>query len=360
MSPSPSWRHQGLTGELYAQPARIPERQTLPGLHIAHGHPAHAPGRSRARRRHRHHRPARRPGICDKGSSVPGRPGSAGRGGGGSLPLLVGPDIRLKMRVYEERGVREYWVVDPGNKTMTVYKRDDSGRFGKATAIVLADTPRAADFSAALPEFVLDWRPFRRRGNRIEPSHGRARRIRKTPWAPISWRPSFPTTTRPPPAGPDLRQHGAGGLGLHHRPGHSREGGGQLPALVPRPSAFSRLHGSRAQCGAGPDPEAAGALGGRFRGRTPHGADRRPGGRRHRPPPPGLGPVSPLLRLPDSGDPCKHMAAAYLYLARKSTRNPSASFSCAAWISGRNSPWATATPSSAGRPRSPRQGCPHP
>ncbi len=158
MSPSPSWRHQGLTGELYAQLREFlkgkPCRVFISPLDTL----LHAPGEEAA------------PDddidtivqpdvlvICDKGKlgsrAVRGAPDVAVEV---LSPYSWDRDIRLKMRVYEERGVREYWVVDPGNKTMTVYKRDDSGRFGKATAIVLADTPRAADFSAALPEFVLD------------------------------------------------------------------------------------------------------------------------------------------------------------------------------------------------------------
>ncbi len=158
MSPSPSWRHQGLTGELFAQlhaylkgkPCRVfispldtllhqPQEENAPDDDID---------------------TIVQPDVlvvCDKGKL-----GSrAVRGAPDVAVEVISPyswdrDVRLKMRVYEERGVREYWVVDPGNETVAVYKRDADKGFGKAITIVLADTESASDFSEALPEFVLD------------------------------------------------------------------------------------------------------------------------------------------------------------------------------------------------------------
>ena len=158
MSPSPSWRHQGLIGELFAQlhdflkgkPCRvfISPLDTL----------LHAPGEEDASDDAID--TIVQPDVlvvCDKNKLGP----RAVRGAPDVAVEVLSPyswdrDIRLKMRVYEERGVREYWVVDPGNKTVAVYKRETDGRFGKATTIVLADTAEAADFSAALPGFTLD------------------------------------------------------------------------------------------------------------------------------------------------------------------------------------------------------------
>jgi len=158
MAPSPSWRHQSLTGELFAQlhaflkgkPCRvfISPLDTL--LHLPQD--ADAPDDDIDT--------IVQPDVlvvCDR-EKLGSR---AVRGAPDVVVEVISPyswdrDVRLMMRVYEERGVREYWLVDPGNKTVAVYKRGADGLFGKATALVLADTERAAEFSAALPEFVLD------------------------------------------------------------------------------------------------------------------------------------------------------------------------------------------------------------
>jgi hypothetical protein len=80
-------------------------------------------------------------------------------------------DLRLKMRIYEERGVREYWVLDPGNRLLTVYVRDAAGHFQASRTLVApstststakgspaaTDTPAPeAELSAVLPGFHLD------------------------------------------------------------------------------------------------------------------------------------------------------------------------------------------------------------
>lgn len=39
-------------------------------------------------------------------------------------------DLNDKYRLYESRGVREYWVVDPGNRALTVFRLGPSGDFG--------------------------------------------------------------------------------------------------------------------------------------------------------------------------------------------------------------------------------------
>ena len=38
-------------------------------------------------------------------------------------------DITVKLELYERAGVREYWVIDPGNEAIMVYLLDESGRY---------------------------------------------------------------------------------------------------------------------------------------------------------------------------------------------------------------------------------------
>lgn len=160
MSPSPSWRHQGLVGELFGQMRSFlkdkPCRAFISPLDIL----LHAPGEENATDDEID--TVVQPDvlvICEKDKlgvrAVRGAPDIAVEV---LSPYSWDRDIRLKMRVYEERGVAEYWVADPGNKTVTVYKREKDGRFGKATIIVAADTSEALGFSAVLPGFALDVR----------------------------------------------------------------------------------------------------------------------------------------------------------------------------------------------------------
>ena len=41
-------------------------------------------------------------------------------------------DLRVKYRLYQKAGVREYWIVDPKNKTVQVFTLDDHGYYGAA------------------------------------------------------------------------------------------------------------------------------------------------------------------------------------------------------------------------------------
>jgi Uma2 family endonuclease len=34
-------------------------------------------------------------------------------------------DLREKFRVFEERGIKEYWIVDPGLKKIEIYENQD-------------------------------------------------------------------------------------------------------------------------------------------------------------------------------------------------------------------------------------------
>jgi Uma2 family endonuclease len=46
-------------------------------------------------------------------------------------PATARKDLKEKFLRYERAGVREYWIVDPLGKIVTVYKRSDAGLFGR-------------------------------------------------------------------------------------------------------------------------------------------------------------------------------------------------------------------------------------
>jgi len=52
-------------------------------------------------------------------------------------------DMNEKLSLYERHGVREYWIVDPGNKYVHVYVLSQSGAYPKTPALYLADATLA-------------------------------------------------------------------------------------------------------------------------------------------------------------------------------------------------------------------------
>lgn len=61
-------------------------------------------------------------------------------------------DIREKFSLYEESGVPEYWIVSPGEKTITCYLLNEgkyklSGEYGEPGSIPVA----------SLPEYTMQW-----------------------------------------------------------------------------------------------------------------------------------------------------------------------------------------------------------
>ncbi|ANX03835.1 Uma2 family endonuclease [Immundisolibacter cernigliae] len=69
-------------------------------------------------------------------------------------PATAGHDHIVKRAVYERAGVREYWLVHPVDRIVTVY-RLDAGRFGVPEVREL--TGRQA--VGALPQVEIDWEP---------------------------------------------------------------------------------------------------------------------------------------------------------------------------------------------------------
>jgi Uma2 family endonuclease len=50
-------------------------------------------------------------------------------------PYTANKDFHIKLDLYERHGVREYWIVDPGNKFIHVYVLDDSGHYSEEPEI---------------------------------------------------------------------------------------------------------------------------------------------------------------------------------------------------------------------------------
>jgi Uma2 family endonuclease len=45
-------------------------------------------------------------------------------------PWTLKKDLDAKFALNERSGIREYWVIDPGSRTVHVYRREASGRYG--------------------------------------------------------------------------------------------------------------------------------------------------------------------------------------------------------------------------------------
>ena len=61
-------------------------------------------------------------------------------------------DQKVKVPVYERAGVREVWLIDPLDCTLTLY-RLDAGRYGRPTVLALeGQTPLSA-----VPGVTIDW-----------------------------------------------------------------------------------------------------------------------------------------------------------------------------------------------------------
>lgn len=160
MSPSPSWRHQGMLLELGVQLRNFldgkPCRVFIAPLDVL----LLAPEQD-AETDDDDIDTVVQPDvlvICDK-TKLGAR---AVRGAPEIAVEILSPyswsrDTKLKLDAYERRGVREYWIVDPGNKVISVFMRVDGGGFGPAETVVAEpDGVTGAFSSAVLPGFALD------------------------------------------------------------------------------------------------------------------------------------------------------------------------------------------------------------
>ncbi len=67
-------------------------------------------------------------------------------------PETAARDMKIKRDLYERVGVREYWLVDPANKTVQIYLQGADGRYGRPEIYAAGDRVKVGIF----PELVVD------------------------------------------------------------------------------------------------------------------------------------------------------------------------------------------------------------
>ena len=61
-------------------------------------------------------------------------------------PSTAARDQREKLALYERFGVEEYWLVHPGDRLLTIYRRNESGLYGRAQLFDEEATVTAPNF----------------------------------------------------------------------------------------------------------------------------------------------------------------------------------------------------------------------
>ncbi len=61
-------------------------------------------------------------------------------------------DLNEKFNLYEQAGVKEYWVVFPSEQAVEVYQLDDNNKYVKTGSYESSDQIT----SGILPEFIVD------------------------------------------------------------------------------------------------------------------------------------------------------------------------------------------------------------
>jgi Uma2 family endonuclease len=67
-------------------------------------------------------------------------------------PSTARHDRTVKLAAYERAGVREVWLIDPVNLTLTIY-RLEAGCYGRATTLEHKGRTRLT----AVPDVTIDW-----------------------------------------------------------------------------------------------------------------------------------------------------------------------------------------------------------
>jgi Uma2 family endonuclease len=67
-------------------------------------------------------------------------------------PSTASHDQTVKVSAYERAGVREVWLIDPIDRTLTIY-RLEAGYYGRATALELKGRTQLS----AVPGVTIDW-----------------------------------------------------------------------------------------------------------------------------------------------------------------------------------------------------------
>lgn len=132
MSPAPSSPHQGILGELYIQVA--------PGLKGSGCRVFLAPfdvllpaSAGQAEDDVPNVVQPDLTGICDKSKiTLRGCFGAPDWVVEILSPWTLKKDLDTKFSLYERHGVQVYWLIDPGNRTLHIYRLDAKGRYGEA------------------------------------------------------------------------------------------------------------------------------------------------------------------------------------------------------------------------------------
>jgi Uma2 family endonuclease len=67
-------------------------------------------------------------------------------------PGTAGRDLKIKFLCYEKAGVREYWIVDPIEKTVQVFNLGENGSYGRPSVYIETDQPHVGIF----PGLIID------------------------------------------------------------------------------------------------------------------------------------------------------------------------------------------------------------
>jgi Uma2 family endonuclease len=67
-------------------------------------------------------------------------------------PSTARHDQTVKLSAYERAGVREVWLIDPADRTLTIYQLD-AGYYGRATTVELKGRTQLT----AVPGVTIDW-----------------------------------------------------------------------------------------------------------------------------------------------------------------------------------------------------------
>ena len=70
-------------------------------------------------------------------------------------PHTAAKDMKIKRDLYERVGVREYWLVDPVNKTVQIYKSEGDGRYGRPEVYAAGDQVKAGIFSDLIIDLAM-------------------------------------------------------------------------------------------------------------------------------------------------------------------------------------------------------------
>lgn len=67
-------------------------------------------------------------------------------------PCTAAKDLKNKFALYEEKGVKEYWLVDPTNQIVQVFTIEESGTYGRPAIYDSTDQVKVGIF----PDLVID------------------------------------------------------------------------------------------------------------------------------------------------------------------------------------------------------------